>query len=76
MKLIEIEGMYFMLEEMISRPCLALEIDSFLDELYKVNVGPFEADTAKNLYPNSMRAKFARVIFKIHFTVPRGRKSQ
>lgn len=44
-----------MLEEMISRPCLALEIASF-----SLNVGPFEADTAKNLYPNSIESKICK----------------
>ena len=49
----------FMLNEMISGPCLALEIDASVDD-FRASVGPFDADTAKKLYPNSMRAKFAR----------------
>ncbi|GFH57430.1 hypothetical protein CTEN210_13906 [Chaetoceros tenuissimus] len=49
----------FMLNEMISGPCLALEIDASVEE-FRASVGPFEVDTAKKLYPNSIRAKFAR----------------
>jgi len=48
-----------MIDELSSGPVLAMEIASSVEE-FRCHAGPFDVEMARNLHPDTIRAKFGK----------------